>query len=148
MKVTDAMVSRFLGWKLPKDFSPDCGIAFKAVYNETSSFGPSTHEPVGTNLFSAEQARAMLEHVLATEQGQRREPPFDGEPCPFCPSELRNFHAVAHNLLNRYDEWKQFGYEFSRVQEYMGELRSAVAATKPLIDAHFADRKHSHGVGS
>ncbi len=23
------MVSRFLCWKLPKDFAPDCGISFK-----------------------------------------------------------------------------------------------------------------------
>lgn len=63
-RVTDSMVNRFLGWKLPVDFDPDAGISFKAVYNENSPCGPSRHEPVGTNLLSAEQARAMLEHVL------------------------------------------------------------------------------------
>ena len=46
MQVTDKMVSRFLMWRLPDDFMPDCGIH-------------------GTNLLTAEQARAMLEHVLA-----------------------------------------------------------------------------------
>lgn len=28
------MVDRFLGWRLPKNFSPDAGISFKAAYNE------------------------------------------------------------------------------------------------------------------
>lgn len=55
--VTDEMVRRFLGWRLPKHFVPDAGI----------SFTPPTNEcwwPVGTNLFDAGQARAMLEHVM------------------------------------------------------------------------------------
>lgn len=67
MKVTDEMVNRFLSWKLPDDFAPDAGITFKRVYNEISPFGPSNHEPVGTNLFTADQARKMLEHVLGPE---------------------------------------------------------------------------------
>lgn len=53
-----AAVDRFLGWKLPQDFAPDAGI----------SFMPSTHPlgwPVGTNLLSADQAKAMFEHALA-----------------------------------------------------------------------------------
>lgn len=69
MKVTDEMVSRFLNWRLPDDFAPDAGITFKRVYNETSPMGPSTHEPVGTNLLNAPQARAMLEHVLGSSDG-------------------------------------------------------------------------------
>ena len=68
MKVTDEMVSRFLNWKLPDDFAPDAGITFKRVYNETSSYGPRNHEPVGTNLLTAAQARAMLEYVLAAPE--------------------------------------------------------------------------------
>ena len=67
-QVTDEMVSRFLGWKLPANFSPDAGITFKRVYNETSPFGPSTHEPMGTNLFDATQARAMLEYVIGADR--------------------------------------------------------------------------------
>jgi hypothetical protein len=62
--VTNEMVNRFLGWKLPPDFSPDGGITFKRVYNETSPFGPRIAEPTGTNLFTADQARAMLEYVI------------------------------------------------------------------------------------
>ena len=60
MNVTDEMVSRFLCWKLPQDFGPDCGISFARFHpNGTTRF-----EPVGTNLLTAEQARQMLEHVL------------------------------------------------------------------------------------
>jgi len=64
--VTEEMLTRFLSWKLPSDFMPDAGITFKRVYNETSPYGPSVHEPTGTNLFTAVQARAMLEHVLSS----------------------------------------------------------------------------------
>jgi len=63
MKVTNEMVDRFLSWKLPKDFCPDAGISFKAEYNEGTPYA-ARHEPIGTNLLSADQAREMLEHVL------------------------------------------------------------------------------------
>lgn len=68
-KMSDAqikhMVGRFLGWRLPDDFSPDAGISFKPEYNEPSPMGPSRHEPVGTNLFNALQAEAMIRHLVA-----------------------------------------------------------------------------------
>jgi hypothetical protein len=51
--------SRFLGWKLPKDFQPDGGIRFATNYEYESP-----HWPVGTNLLTYEQAVAMLEHCL------------------------------------------------------------------------------------
>ena len=51
----DQFVDRFLAWKLPEDFSPDCGIAFKPIPNAS---------PVGTNLLTATQAKAMLEHIV------------------------------------------------------------------------------------
>lgn len=53
----DKMVDRFLGWELPKNFSPDAGISFKASNNPTCW-------PVGTNLFTAEQAKEMIRHML------------------------------------------------------------------------------------
>jgi hypothetical protein len=63
MKVTDEMVSRFLCWRLPNSFNPDCGISFTPLHpNGTTRF-----EPVGTNLLNAEQARQMLEHVLGSK---------------------------------------------------------------------------------
>lgn len=60
-KLIDTMVDRFLGWKLPQDFGPDCGINFTPFHpNGTSRF-----EPVGTNLLTADQARQMFEYVTA-----------------------------------------------------------------------------------
>jgi DNA repair exonuclease SbcCD ATPase subunit len=56
------MVNRFLGWKLPEDFSPDCGISFKRRFNEHTAH-PMKNEPIGTNLLDAIQTKAMLEHV-------------------------------------------------------------------------------------
>lgn len=63
-----AMVSRFLQWKIPVDFAPDGGISFKAEYNvewnAKHGRAPDRHEPVGTNLFNAVQAEAMIRHLL------------------------------------------------------------------------------------
>lgn len=69
MNVTDEMVSRFLAWELPKDFQPDGGVAFARGVGtmdgkrDRADMGPGWW-PVGTNLLTADQARAMLEHVL------------------------------------------------------------------------------------
>lgn len=57
------MAQRFLGWKLPADFHPDCGIEFKVEYNQNTPF-PARHEPTGTNLFTADQAEAMVRHMM------------------------------------------------------------------------------------
>ncbi len=57
----DAMISRFLRWNLPDDFSPDGGISFYPPPNHMTEHW----WPVGTNLFTAEQAKAMIEHMLA-----------------------------------------------------------------------------------
>lgn len=57
------MVNRFLAWKLPKSFCPDAGITFKPYYNENTPW-PMKHEPTGTNLFNAVEAKAMFEYCL------------------------------------------------------------------------------------
>lgn len=57
------MVDRFLGWKLPENFSPDAGISFKATFNEHTAH-PMKHEPSGTNLFDAAQTAAMVRYIL------------------------------------------------------------------------------------
>lgn len=67
-EITDAqikhMVDRFLGWKLPENFSPDGGISFKATINEGTSYA-HTFTPNGTNVFDARQAEAMVRHMIA-----------------------------------------------------------------------------------
>lgn len=55
-------VDRFLGWQLPKDFSPDAGVQFKP------NGAHGTHWwPIGTNILSADQAREMFEQCLPRE---------------------------------------------------------------------------------
>jgi hypothetical protein len=62
------MVSRFLGWKLPATFAPDGGISFEPEFNKEwnakQGKPPQRHEPVGTNVFSAVEAEAMIRHML------------------------------------------------------------------------------------
>lgn len=57
------MVDRFLAWKLPPGFCPDCGISFDG--RKDDEWNKNKTWPVGTNLLTAEQARAMFEHCLA-----------------------------------------------------------------------------------
>lgn len=56
----DEMVNRFLGWKLPKDFTPDCGIEF-----DRNKYANNEFNPIGTNLFTAPQAKAMIEYMIS-----------------------------------------------------------------------------------
>jgi len=62
------MVNRFLGWRLPEHFSPDAGISFKpeynVEYNAARGMSPCRHQPVGTNLFDAQQAEAMVRYMV------------------------------------------------------------------------------------
>lgn len=58
------MVSRFLGWKLPADFSPDNGISFQPLGNAGTPH-EYKRDPVGTNLLDATQADAMVRHMIA-----------------------------------------------------------------------------------
>jgi hypothetical protein len=57
------MVGRFLQWSLPEGFNPDGGISFQKYYNENTR-NPGIFRPVGTNLFDAVQAEAMVRHML------------------------------------------------------------------------------------
>lgn len=59
------MVDRFLQWRLPEDFTPDCGIHFDADAAKGFDARNRRYEPVGTNLLSAHQAEAMVRHMLA-----------------------------------------------------------------------------------
>ena len=57
------ITDRFLGLKLPEDFSPDAGISFKRDFNEGTKY-PMKHEPTGTNLFDYFQAEKMVRYIL------------------------------------------------------------------------------------
>lgn len=63
--ITNEMVNRFLSWPLPPDFAPDGGISFQRESGyDHPEFGRTKAKPIGTNLFTAIQARAMLEHSV------------------------------------------------------------------------------------
>lgn len=54
------LVDRFLGWKLPKDFSPDAGISYARP-----NYAPEIDAaPSGTNLFDATQTDAMVRYMI------------------------------------------------------------------------------------
>lgn len=59
------MADRLMGWPLPKNFGPDCGITFTP---HRWTHGPRAGEimswPVGTNLLTQEQAKEMFAYVL------------------------------------------------------------------------------------
>lgn len=58
------MVNRFLGWKLPKDFYPDCGISFDG--RGPDARGYDLGWPTGTNILHAGQAKEMFEACAHT----------------------------------------------------------------------------------
>jgi hypothetical protein len=62
--VTEGMVNRFLHWPLPRSFSPDGGITFERQVMTPDGWAERADMPIGTNLFTATEAKAMLEHVL------------------------------------------------------------------------------------
>ena len=62
------MANRFLGWKLPEDFHPDNGISFQREFNvdymAKRGLPPMRRDPIGTNLFNATQAEAMVRYLV------------------------------------------------------------------------------------
>lgn len=55
-------VDRFLCWPMPRDFAPDGYISF----DRANATNPHMW-PIGTNLFTADQAREMFEHCFSDE---------------------------------------------------------------------------------
>jgi len=60
--VIKEMVNRFLGWRLPEDFGPDCGVSFTPLSHPNSW-------PIGTNLLTSDQAKAMFEYCTLKPTG-------------------------------------------------------------------------------
>ena len=68
--VAQKMADKFLGWKLPKDFSPDCGITFDGRKDDEWNNGKTW--PTGTNLFTADQAKVMFEYCTQLANGETK----------------------------------------------------------------------------
>ena len=58
------LVNRFLAWKLPDDFHPDCGIQFDAEAAMRLHPSNRRYEPIGTNLLTVTQAEAMVRYMI------------------------------------------------------------------------------------
>ena len=106
----DKMVDRFLGWKLPKDFSPDAGISFKADYNEGTQW-PMKHEPIGTNLFNADQAREMFKHCVPDDGQAQKVLELcalleKAEAAMSWPTEVKNDEGSVWKALAAIKQWK------------------------------------------
>lgn len=103
------MVDRFLVWELPEDFSPDAGISFKRTFNEHTAH-PDIHRPVGTNLFTATQAEAMIRHMIEGMQPTEEENedgyecnihgPVCSDPCVWCRLEESESQVTALRAEN------------------------------------------------
>ena len=61
----NAAVQRFLAMRLPDDFIPDFGISFTPLDHTAVAW------PTGTNLFTAQQAKAIFEHCFAAAPSQQ-----------------------------------------------------------------------------
>ena len=57
------MVNRFLSWRLPENFNPDDGISFEPISSKGTPY-ETRRTPIGTNLFDAMQAEAMVRYMV------------------------------------------------------------------------------------
>lgn len=91
------MVERFLQWRLPENFSPDCGISFQADYNNLTAH-PARHEPRGTNLFDFTQAREMVRFMV---DGMDAAANARAEAAESALEKMREAAAIALPILER-----------------------------------------------
>jgi len=76
-------VNRFLGWRLPKEFCPDSFISFDREKHSQWGGYPNSW-PIGTNLLTADQARAMFEYCFERVAQPK------AEPCQHSVADARN----------------------------------------------------------
>lgn len=67
------MVNRFLQWQLPDDFQPDAGISFNPEFRGWDG-KVFKYKPIGTNLLTATQAKAMVKYLLQEMPAQPQKP--------------------------------------------------------------------------
>ena len=113
------LVSRFLGWRLPDTFSPDCGISFDG--RKDDEWNKNKTWPVGTNLLNAEEAKAMFQHCLAA-------------PLPPVVARKELTNAEIRTLMHNYSRMHQPGHysdtEFDCLQDVIGFVRAAIDAAR------------------
>jgi hypothetical protein len=77
------------------------------------------------------------------------EPPFDGSPCPVCPTLIRQLYSVANNTVvefkRTFSVWPTDAEEIANLEKKISHLEKVVAEIRPLVTQHFADPKHAIG---
>ncbi len=138
------MVERFLMWKLPEHFNPDCGISFDQSYR-------SDHGPVGTNLFDFVQATAMVRHMIeGLNLPSPREPGFikpDTDQQVFFYEQdfyvLSNFSAFRLRWKNHSFDTSEAAYHW---EKFVGNdpLRIAIRLSDSAHEAFKIAEEHKH----
>jgi hypothetical protein len=111
-----ALVDRFLGWRLPDTFSPDCFITFE---RERMQRQCPTCWPIGTNLFTFEQAREMFEHVLAA-------------PTPAEPQALLGWTRYEKARKLNVAQWAELHQRNLRGENFDDMIDALPATTQPV----------------
>jgi hypothetical protein len=126
------MVDRFLGWKLPEDFYPDCGISFDG--RKDDEWNKNKTWPTGTNLLHAGQAKEMFEHAIG-----KPEVPQSLGLLTFCVLVLRNGFTVTGESACASPE--NFDAELGRKIAY----GNAVQKLWPLMGYALKQKLHEQG---
>lgn len=71
------MRDRFLSWELPRDLNPDGGITYERSESAIKYNHPG---PVGTNFLNADQAEAMVRHMVVGMPNEHDKPARDPRP--------------------------------------------------------------------
>lgn len=136
------MVDRFLSWRLPEDFSPDAGITFKREFNENTPF-QMKHEPSGTNLLNANQAEAMIRHLLHDTPSPQ--PGAAIEPAPDLASENERLRAaLTPSAETRTAYIGEFSFLRTSTDEHGNELYERITVPWTTVkDIMKAIREHA-----
>lgn len=110
------MVNRFLGWRLPENFRPDCGIQFDADAAKKLNPRNGRYEPTGTNLFDVIQAETMVRNMI------------EGLPDAKI-ARLRKIEAAADALSAAMVDSEEHGADYDLVDEQWIALTAALQST-------------------
>ena len=91
--------------------------------------------PLPTNPFGAGEASETKTHY---DKGEN-EPPFDGHPCPACPTVVRSLHTGVRSLLAALDTDNADNIAF-----YLKVVRKQSDEMQAYMERHFADDRHAH----
>ena len=127
------MVDRFLGWQLPKDFAPDCGISFDG--RKDDEWNKNKTWPIGTNLFTADQALAMFRHCVPSTGGAASGSNHENlasERGLTTPAVAPQDCSNPHQLQRERDEAREA--ELAAMKEKVESLERAYASVMQAVD--------------